>query len=205
MLIMNKKFKIIILSLILVIFFILGFMVTGSSEGFLFDIAIMEYVHSNANPLILFIMKFISFIGSEKLLIPVTAMIISYTLIKKKYYISKLLLLSTLGSSLLNSILKQLFQRTRPLEYFLVEQGGLSFPSAHAMVTMTLYSTIAFLLAKKLQDNRKKYLIHIFVFIMICLMGISRIYLGVHWPTDVIGGYLAGYIFYYLSITLVKE
>lgn len=202
---MNKNAKIAILSLLLISFFILGFMVKGSSEGILFDVVIMEYIHNNTNPLILSIMNFISFIGSEKFLIPAVAMAISYALIKKNYYISKLLLLVTLGSYTVNYLLKQLFQRTRPLEYFLVEQGGLSFPSGHSMVTMTLYSTIAFLLAKKLEDNRKKRLIHIIAFVMICLMGISRVYLGVHWPTDVIGGYLAGYIFYYLSITLVKE
>ena len=202
---MNKKSKFFILNSILVVLFILGFMVKGSSEGILFDVTIMELVHSNINPLILFIMRFISFIGSEKFVIPVAAMIISYTLIKKNYYISKLLLLSTLGSSLTNSLLKQIFQRARPLEYFLVEQGGLSFPSGHAMVTMTFYSTIAFLLANKLQDNRKKVLIYFITSVMICLMGISRIYLGVHWPTDIIGGYLAGYIFYYLSIRLINE
>ncbi|MCQ4925346.1 phosphatase PAP2 family protein [Tissierella carlieri] len=202
---MNKQGKDFILGLMLIIFLILGFMVNGSSEGILFDVDIMKYIHNNTNPRILSFMKFISFIGSVNFLLPVTAMGISYTLIKKKYYISKLLLLSTLGSYLLNYLLKQFFQRTRPLEFFLVNQGGLSFPSGHSMVTMTLYSTIAFLLAKKVDDDRKKKLIHIISFVMICLMGISRIYLGVHWPTDVIGGYLIGYIFYCISIKLIKE
>lgn len=202
---MNRNKKVAFLSLMLILFFILGFMVKGSSEGILFDITIMEYVHSNTSQLLINIMNFISYIGSDRFLIPITTMFISYTLIKKKYYITKLLLLSTLGSYSLNYLLKQVFQRTRPLEYFLVNQGGLSFPSGHSMVTMTFYSTIAFLMTKKLQDMGKKRLIYIITFVMICLMGISRIYLGVHWPTDVIGGYLAGYIFYYLSVTLVKE
>ncbi len=202
---MNKKVKIIILSLMLIAFFTLGFMVKDSSEGILFDVNIMEYIHNNTSPIILSLMKFISFIGSERFLFPAVTMTIAYTLVKKRYYISKLLLLSTLGSYLLNYLLKQIFHRTRPIEYFLVNQGGLSFPSGHSMVTMTFYSTLAFLLAKKVEDSRKKRLIHIIAFVMICLMGISRIYLGVHWPTDVIGGYLAGYIFYYLAVTLVTE
>ncbi|WMM25611.1 phosphatase PAP2 family protein [Tissierella sp. MB52-C2] len=201
----NKKHKAIALSLMLILFFTLGFMVKGSSEGILFDVKIIEYVHNNTIPGILKFMRFISFVGSANFLLPVTAMIISYTLIKKKYYISKLLLLSTLGSYILNFILKQIFHRTRPIEYFLVKQGGLSFPSGHSMVTMSLYSTIAFLLAKKVKDKGKRRLIYTISFVMICLMGISRIYLGVHWPTDVIGGYLMGYVFYCLSITLVKE
>lgn len=202
---MNKNVRIVILSMMMIIFFTLGFMVKGSSEGILFDLTIMEYIHNSTNSLLLSIMNFISFIGSENFLIPITAMVIAYTLIKKNYYISKLLLISTLGSYSLNYILKQFFQRSRPFEYFLVNQGGLSFPSGHSMVTMTLYSTIAFLLTRKLQNKGKKILIHIIASVMICLMGISRIYLGVHWPTDVIGGYLAGYIFYYLSVSLVEE
>lgn len=201
----KKKHKTIALGLMLILFFTLGFMVKDSSEGILFDVKIMEYVHNNATPGILKFMRFISFIGSANFLLPVTAMIISYTLIKKKYYISKLLLLSTLGSYILNFILKQIFHRTRPIEYFLVKQGGLSFPSGHSMVTMSLYSTIAFLLAKKIKDKGKRRLIYTISFVMICLMGISRIYLGVHWPTDIIGGFLIGYVFYCLSITLVKE
>lgn len=202
---MKKKNKIIILSLMIIIFFTLGFMVKGSSDGILFDVKVLEFIHNVRNPQILSIMKFISFIGSEKFLLPVTAMVIAYTLIKKNYYVSKLLLISTLGSYLLNYLLKQVFHRVRPLVFFLVNQGGYSYPSGHSMVTMTLYSTIAFLLGKKVEDSRNKKLIHIIAFVMICLMGISRLYLGVHWPTDVIGGFLAGYIFYYLSIRLVKE
>ncbi|WP_312667853.1 phosphatase PAP2 family protein [Tissierella praeacuta] len=202
---MAKYKKIMNLSLMTIIFFILGFIVKGSSEGILFDVWIMDYIHTNTNPLVLSLMRFISFIGSSGFLLPIMAMIISYTIIKRKYYESKLLLISTLGSYLLNHLLKQLFQRTRPLKYFLVEQGGFSFPSGHSMVTMTLYSTIAFLLAKNTYNHRKKAWIHILAFIVILLMGISRVYLGVHWPTDIIGGYLAGYIFYYLSIKLIKE
>lgn len=175
---MNKKVRIIILSLMLIIFFTLGFMVKDSNEGILFDVNIMEYIHNNTNPIILSLMKFISFIGSERFLFPAVTMAIAYTLVKKRYYISKLLLLSTLGSYLLNYLLKQIFHRTRPIEYFLVNQGGLSFPSGHSMVTMTFYSTLAFLLAKKVDNNRKKRLIHIIAFVMICLMGISRLYLG---------------------------
>lgn len=202
---MIKRNKIITLSLMLVIFFILGFMVKGSSDGILFDVWIMDHTHINPNPILLSIMRFISLMGSGGFLLPLMAMVVSYTLIKKRYYESKLLLISTLGSYLLNHLLKQFFQRTRPLKYFLVNQGGFSFPSGHSMVTMTLYSTIAFLLVKSMDDSRKKTLIHIIASTMILLMGISRIYLGVHWPTDVIGGYLIGYIFYCLSIRLVKE
>jgi undecaprenyl-diphosphatase len=202
---MSKKSKMFALGLMLIVFLTIGFMVKGTNEGILFDVKVMDYIHSKTNQLLLGFMKFISFIGSEKFLIPTIAIIVLYNLIKKKNYIPKLLVLSTLGSYLLNFLLKQFFQRSRPFDYFLVNQGGLSYPSGHSMVTMTLYSTIAFLLAKKTEKDWEKRLIHLLSLVIICLMGISRLYLGVHWPTDVIGGYLMGYIFYSIITTTVKE
>lgn len=202
---MNKNKKIIILSLIIIAFFTLGLMVKGSAEGILFDVKIIEYLHNNTNPLVLKVMKLISYIGSHNVILPGAAMLLSYNLIKKKNLEAKLIILSTAGSWILNFILKQVFQRTRPLEYFLVEQGGYSFPSGHSMVTMTFLLTISYILNKNLDDEKKKKWINLIIYSLIILMGISRVYLGVHWPTDVIGGYLIGYIFYYLSINLIKQ
>ena len=200
---MKRTTKLIILCTMLIIFVTLGIMVKDSSDGILFDIKIMDYIHRGTNPIILEIMRIISFIGSEKFLIPGMAMVMSYTLVKKRYYVSKLLLISTLDTYILNFLLKRIFNRTRPLEYFLVEQSGLSFPSGHSMVTMAFYSTVAYLLAKKMKDKKK--IIYIIAYTLIALMGISRLYLGVHWPTDIVGGYIAGYLFFYIFINLIKE
>lgn len=112
---------------------------------------------------------------------------------------------STLGSYALNFILKIIFSRTRPLDYFLVDQGGLSYPSGHSMVNMTFYMTLAYIANKNLKDQNKKKWIYGFAFIAVLLMGISRLYLGVHWPTDVIGGYLIGYVFFYMTIKLLEK
>ncbi len=116
-----------------------------------------------------------------------------------------MLLGSTLGCYSLNFLLKQLFQRTRPLDFFLVEQSGLSYPSGHSMVTMSLYLTIAYLITKNQDDIKKRRYIYLLAFLMILLMGISRIYLGVHWPTDVLGGYIMGYVFYNINLKIMKE
>ena len=202
---MNRRTKIIVLGSMLVLFLGIGFIVKGTSEGILLDIKVMDYIHSGTNERLLGVMKFISFIGSEIFLIPAIGIAVLYNLIKKKRYIPKLLVLSTLGSYVLNFLLKEFFQRQRPFDYFLVNQGGLSYPSGHSMVTVTLYSTIAFLLAKKTENIWRKRFIYLLSFVIICLMGISRLYLGVHWPTDVLGGYLMGYIFYSILTTAVKE
>ena len=71
-------------------FFAMGYMVKGSNEGILFDVALMEYIHNNTNPITTSIMKFISFIGSATFLVPTIAMVIVYALVKKKYYTNDL-------------------------------------------------------------------------------------------------------------------
>ena len=191
--------------LVLILFISLGIMTMGKGEGVLFDKAILDYIHYDANQTLVKGMEFISFIGSETFLFPTMAMIISYFIIKKKLYIATLLTVSSLGSYLLNHLLKQVFQRSRPFDYFLVEQSGLSYPSGHSMVTMTMFLTVAYLLLKHNDSDSFKLKIKIFIGLYIGIMGISRLFLGVHWPTDVIGGFLGGYLFYNYYINAIKE
>lgn len=191
--------------LLLVVFVVIGYMVKDSAEGILFDMAILDAIHSNTNEVIFNIMNFISFIGSEKFLFPVIGVVIIISIINKRYFATKLLLINTLGSYLFNHLLKLIFHRTRPLDFFLVEQEGLSYPSGHSMVTMSMYLAITYLLTVEERDQRKKKRAYIIASILILLMGISRMYLGVHWPTDVLGGFIMGYIFYSLSKALIKE
>lgn len=201
----HQKFNKILSIMGLSIFIILGLMVRNSSEGILFDVALLEYIHSYTNPLVLNIMKFISFIGSGYFLVPVLTLAILYTLIKKKYYITKLLLVSSLGSWVLNYILKFLINRTRPLDFFLVQQGGLSYPSGHSMVSMSMYLTFAYLICREEYFNDKKKIVYAVAIADVLLMGISRMYLGVHWPTDIIGGFIMGYIFFQAIVATIKE
>lgn len=191
---MKNVGKKIILTSLVIIFLILGFMVSNSSQGILFDMTIMNAIHGVHNESIFSFMKFISFLGSEAFLIGLIASIVIYSWIKKSYYIPKLLLASTLGSFILNFILKFIINRRRPLDFFLVEEGGLSFPSGHSMVATSMYLTIAYILSKKFKD--KKIVIYTIAIGIILLMGMSRLILGVHWPTDIIGGYIMGYLLY---------
>ena len=198
----KKKLKNIILVLI---FLILGLMVRKSSQGILFDLKLLEIIHETANPVVFNIMKFISYLGSENFLIPAMAVIIIYNIFKKNMRESLFLLVNTLGSFVLNFIAKAIFQRTRPLDFSLVKQGGLSYPSGHSMVVMSMYLAIFYLLTRNIKDENKRIFIGIIVGIYILLMGISRMYLGVHWPTDIIGGYILGYLLYDMSKKILDE
>ena len=198
----KKKLKNIILVLI---FLILGLMVRKSSQGILFDLKLLEIIHETANPVVFNIMKFISYLGSENFLIPAMAVIIIYNIFKKNMRESLFLLVNTLGSFVLNFIAKAIFQRARPLDFSLVKQGGLSYPSGHSMVVMSMYLAIFYLLTRNIKDENKRIFIGIIVGIYILLMGISRMYLGVHWPTDIIGGYILGYLLYDMSKKILDE
>lgn len=186
------------------IFILLGILVFNSNEGILFDISLLNWVKESLSARTIHFMRLISFLGSEEFLFPLMAIVIALFLIKKRYYISTLLLTSSLGSFIVNFLLKAVFQRTRPLEYFLVEQGGLSFPSGHTMVSTTMFLTLAYLYSKEKSKTKKRYA-YILASIYILLMGLSRIALGVHWPSDIIGGLLAGYIFYELLIIKIPQ
>lgn len=200
---MKKTNRLIFIGLLIVVFLALGFMVKSSSEGILFDMLIMNAIHSSDTPNVFEFMKLISLLGSGTFLIGIMSFIIIYNFIKKNYYIAQLLLASTLGSFILNFLLKILINRTRPLEFFLVEQSGLSFPSGHSMVAASMYLTIAYILSEKYKD--KKLIIYIISWTIILLMGISRLFLGVHWPTDIIAGFIMGYLIYRLIIKIIKK
>lgn len=196
---MVKKHSIIILSIIsLILLMVIGVNIRASEEGILFDEKIMEYVHNRTTPIGIEIMKKISFFGSAKFFLSFGLIIFLLMFWKKNLKGMALVVLSTLGSYGINFLLKNIFIRTRPLKYFLIEQGGYSFPSGHAMVSMSFYATMTYLIMKNKDKNKK--ILWILSFLIIALIGFSRIYLGVHWPTDVLMGYLLGYVFFRIIV-----
>ena len=86
---------------------------------------------------------------------------------------------------------RNFFQRARPDLHRLIEIGGYSFPSGHAMSAMAVYGTLAFLLWRHISTRFGRSLLIFFSAMMIFMIGISRVYLGVHYPSDIIGGYFA--------------
>lgn len=190
---MAKNRRIIILSIIsIVLLIIIGINIKASDEGILFDEKIMDYVHNRITPIGTQIMKKITYLGSVYFFLPIGLIIFLYMLKKRNTEGMIIVLLSTLGSYGLNFLLKNVFIRTRPLKYFLIEQGGYSFPSGHAMVSMSFYTTMTYLIVKSKEKKQK--VLWVLNFLIVGLIGFSRIYLGVHWPTDVLMGYLLGYM-----------
>lgn len=202
---MKEKRNVIILSFIAIIITLtIGIAVRNSTDGILFDMVIMDYIHSRTTSTGVSMMKFVSLFGSVYFFLPIGIIIVGILRNKSRRGI-KLLILSILGSYIFNATFKIIFARIRPLKYFLVEQGGYSFPSGHSMVSMSFYTTVTYLLLEGIRDKKVRSIMWVLNFIIIGMIGFSRLYLGVHWPTDIIVGYLIGYVFFYISKTTVKE
>lgn len=134
--------------------------------------------------------------------------IVSFIIFKNKK-IPKLILLNAVLITTINQLLKQIISRPRP-EYGLIEEGGFSFPSGHSMVSFAFYGFLIYLLFIKMRNKRKKTILISLLCILIVLIGVSRIYLGVHYISDVLGGFSISlvYLLIYTSFTnkiLLKE
>ena len=99
--------------------------------------------------------------------------------------------------AVLNQLLKRILQRPRPTEFRIVEETGYSFPSGHSMVSMAFYGYI--------KNKYVKWTLITILSILICLIGISRIYLGVHYTSDVLGGFLLSISYLVIYISSIKK
>lgn len=188
----------------LLIFIFLAIEISTADGGVYFDQKIISSIHENINHGIMKFMIVISFIGSAKFYFIIAPFLIWYLIRKKHCKELCVLAIAILGSVMINHLLKISFARIRPYEYFLVEQGGFSFPSGHSMNTLSFYGMAAYLYLRNKKLDARKILIWLITIIFIGLMGFSRIYLGVHWPMDIIGGFCAGFIWLYICILGVE-
>ncbi|MCZ0754387.1 phosphatase PAP2 family protein [Anoxybacillus sp. J5B_2022] len=183
-----------------IIFGLTAFLVSGSQVAH-FDGAIISFIQRFESPALTSVMKFFSWIGSGRI-VTMISLIALFVLYKAWKYRSELVLFVTVvaGSSILNQLLKSLFHRARPSLHRLAEASGFSFPSGHSMEAVALYGILAFLLWRRI-DHRFGRVFLIFIsFFMIMGIGVSRIYLGVHYPSDVIGGYFASSFWLFAAI-----
>ena len=107
--------------------------------------------------------------------------------------------------AVLNQLLKRILQRPRPTEFRIVEETGYSFPSGHSMVSMAFYGYLIYLIYRYIKNKYVKWTLITILSILICLIGISRIYLGVHYTSDVLGGFLLSISYLVVYISLIKK
>ncbi len=148
------------------------------------------------------IAKFITNFGGAIFIILLTVILIA-VIKNKKIGLSILTNLAII--TILNQLLKRILQRPRPTEYRIIEESGYSFPSGHSMISMAFYGYLIYLSYKYVENKNVKWILISLLSILICLIGISRIYLGVHYTSDVLGGFLISISYLVIYISAVNN
>ncbi len=154
------------------------------------DIAARGAVHSLASPALTAVMQIATWAGSWAVLTVVTLL---GTLLLHHLgagWRAMLLPVATVGAVVLENGLKLLVRRARPDPYFgTVLPVSYSFPSGHALDSLVIYIALAMLLAPYVRERGARVALFAAVGVLVLAIGVSRVYLGVHWPSDVIGGW----------------
>ena len=170
------------------------------------DLAIFEHLQPWTNPVKNKVMLFFTFLGTHKFLIPANLVLIFYFLFaRRQSWFSIRVLTIALSSLLLMFLLKYLFQRKRPLSPLLKAAKGLSFPSGHAIMAVTFYGLLLYILWHTVEDISLKYGLAIFLVFVMILIGFSRIYLRVHYASDVMAGFIIGTLWLWISLFVMNR
>lgn len=152
------------------------------------------------------VVRDVSALGGLLALGMLTVAVCGYLWLKHKHLLAMFVALSVCGGSLANTLLKGFIGRARP---DIVPHGTSaalsSFPSGHAMMSAVVFLTLGALLALSADERRIKIYILIWSVLLTVAVGVSRVYLGVHWPTDVIAGWIAGAIWATLCLLVSRR
>lgn len=196
---MKKYLKWIICILSLILFLVLAYLVI-TKKDLRIDSIVYNFISQFINDNLTKIVKFITFLGSATIVILVT-LVALITLKNKK--IGLFMGIDLIVITLFQYLLKALIGRTRPVGINLVNESSLSFPSGHSLTAMAFYGYIIYLIYKSNLKYKKLYII--LLGILILLIGLSRIYLGVHYTTDVLGGFSFSLFYLIIFIELTKN
>lgn len=202
----NKVYTQFIGSCFLLLFVFLGYVVkfypqwVSGFDSVLTDLVRSPYPHWN--DFYLWITKF----GNPSTVIILTLAFLIVLAIGKHYAETAWLGIGVLGiAGILNPLIKLVFTRERPTLLHLVTEHSYSFPSGHSTGSMVLFGTLIFLVPALFTSTTARWIARIFLGFIILAIGISRIYLGVHFPSDIIGGYSLGLGWLFLTYPLYQK
>ncbi|WP_018479700.1 phosphatase PAP2 family protein [Pontibacter roseus] len=191
----------------LVCLFVFGYMVrevfVHQDTGL--DTALFRYAASHRSDGMTQFMKFITFFASAEYLLVAPALLVMVLVWfhRLRWYGLNVLLIA-FTSTMLNQLMKRLFERPRPVTAML-EQSGLSFPSGHAMIGGSFYGLLIYIVWREVRSPFWKWLWITLLTVLVLLIGYSRIYLNVHYATDVLAGYAMGILWLLLAVFLMKK
>ena len=192
-----KKFSIFVVVLCLILFGIICYGVL-SYDSLVIDTKVYSFIINNImNDGLTPILKAITELGGVAFTVLAGVLIFMFCK-KNRWFIT----IDLVGVTLVNQVIKHIIRRPRPNVLRLVEESGYSFPSGHSMVSMAFYGIIIYLVYKNVSNKYLKWILIILLSLLILSIGFSRIYVGVHYFTDVAGGFLLGlaYLIIYINI-----
>ncbi|MEI5992823.1 phosphatase PAP2 family protein [Candidatus Enterococcus mansonii] len=200
----RQKFTPAIISIVL--FSLLTFLVVANVPGFIhLDFSIYQFTWKPDGV----ITNLVNILAKTATIIPITivSLIVSVMLFRNNYRILAIWLSSNVFVvSALGFILKQTIARTRPNVEQLAERASYSFPSGHSLLAMCLASSIMLVIQTVYSNDPKKYqMLNIGLVVYVLLIGLGRIYLRVHYPSDVLGGFLLSFSWVNLSYVLLQK
>ena len=158
-----------------------------------FDLSLQAHVHADTAPRLLPAMLAFTWLGSIRIFFSSLVAVLIVMALRKRWHAAIVLTVSMLGALVLNETLKQHFHRARPqMPWSIGDEHTFSFPSGHSLFSVVLYGTLAYLALPHAASLKRRFAILIPAVLLPLCIGISRIALGMHYPTDVLAGFLVG-------------
>ena len=168
-------------------------MLEGSTVQF--DSQVRLAVHAHSSDQLTTIMKLLTLFGSSVVMTPLALLTLLVCYIKREFHSLKMLAATFAGALVLELLLKIAFHRARPVPFFDIRKPiSYSFPSGHALFSFCFFTGLAVVISPRLARPKAKIALWLSSLALILGIGFSRIYLGVHYPSDVLAGYAAGLV-----------
>jgi len=168
------------------------------------DLQIFDELKPHVNKLNDRLMLDVTFLGKHQFLIPANLLLIFYFLfVHKRTWFSIRVASVALSSLILMFTLKRLFHRKRPLIPLLEPARGLSFPSGHAMMSVTFYGLLIYIISNTIKNKPLKRTLISSLIVLIAAIGFSRVYLRVHYASDVMAGYIVGLLWLLVALDIL--
>lgn len=201
--IIENKNKYLIAAFGLAIFTYIAYIVS-TQDVIVFDTVIREKVYDLRSTVLNFIFIPITYLGNWQSITILALLLLFFSKTRKNIGIPFVII--SISSTIIYKIVKSIFRRPRPDKVFhMIEQGGFSFPSGHSMNCIVCYGILIYLVRRYVKNKKLANSITVLLSILIICIGFSRIYVGVHFPTDVIGGWSLGITVLCISIIILEK
>ena len=203
--ILTIEFLFVLLLLFALLIFIYAIRMVFIVEKSDFDANVFKAIAPYINSGLTSFMSFITFLGKHDLLIPLNFALIAFFIYRKERWFATRIAALSLSSLLLMLTLKLFFQRPRPDLPVIGDVSGYSFPSGHALISVVFYGLFIHMIWHEVKIKWLRIILVILLSLLILLIAFSRIYLRVHYASDVMAGIAVGFIWLVLSLNIIQK